>query len=158
MTVDKWDVVLLQDTFEFLSAGAGEAGCPVEFKTVPDLVNHAVVETGRVQRALLDRTYGSVLSLGRIEPNGPCRHGLAPAGFLGVTAGRYGVEIIAVLRRNLNQYPLGVFGGNHLALQGWQKTIAGERKLGRNPPRQFHLLGVEAQFEPHPSTRAGSIR
>ncbi|WP_234189398.1 hypothetical protein [Shinella sp. NM-101] len=66
MTVDKRDAVLLQDTFQFLPAGTGEAGCPVEFETRPDAVDHIVVETGLAQFAFFHGTYNRAVALRRV--------------------------------------------------------------------------------------------
>jgi hypothetical protein len=117
VNIRKRDAVLFKNTFQFLPAGTGETRCSVEFETCPDTVDHIVVETGLAQFAFLDRPYGRAATLRRVEPDGPCGSGLAQAGFLGVTAGCDGIEIVAVLPCYLDQDSLGVFRRNHLGFQ-----------------------------------------
>lgn len=116
--VGKRDAVLLQDAFELLPAGSGKAGCPVELEAMPDIVDQSVIETRRAQFALLDRTYGSVLSLRRVETDRPCGSGLASPAFHCIAAARDGIEIVAVLPCDLDQDSPGVFRRNHLGFQG----------------------------------------
>ncbi len=157
----RWpNAILFEEAFQILLANAREIILLIEFQHRFGHLDKVVVETGVAEIALLCGANDSVPSLRGKQPIGPAGRSFTASVAFGVPrrSGLYGVEPITLFPRNLNEDLSCDIGWYHFGLQVRLKTMAGERDLGRYPPRPVQLLGLEAHFKPHPIMAPGSNR
>ncbi|MBB6181229.1 hypothetical protein HNQ75_003214 [Rhizobium flavum] len=125
--------------------------------------NHIVIETGGPHLPFFGGTNAGFFSLSGIEPQRPTEARLSLSGSVRVPILlspeiHHGIEMGTVFRRYMDENALGIFGRDHRAYQAGQEAMAGEGYLAGDQPCQFQLLSLQAQFDAHPSTAAGSNR